>query len=91
MAAPHHGSRNGVNAKSLLLVSPHTVLISAGVGNSYGHPDGVAVEAYKEVAQQVFCTNMTPDGKGACLFTRRRGEGLETRLVGHFEPAPANS
>jgi hypothetical protein len=87
MAAPHHGSRNGVNANSLLLIKPHTVLISAGVDNSYGHPDGVAVQAYQRVAQRVYCTNKTSDGKGACLFTRRLGEDFETRLVQHFEPA----
>lgn len=89
LAAAHHGSRNGVNARTLLHVSPHTVLISAGVGNSYGHPDGAAVSAYEKIAKQVFATNATADG--TCLFTRRLGGGFETRLVRHFEPAVVNS
>lgn len=89
MAAPHHGARSGANARTILLVNPDTVLISAGVDNSYGHPDGAAVRAYKEVARQVFSTNATPDG--TCLFTRRVGATFETRLVRHSEQAAANA
>jgi competence protein ComEC len=85
MAAPHHGSRNGVNAKTLLSVSPNTVLISAGVDNSYGHPDSVAVNAYQRVAKHVFATN--PEKVGTCLFTRRAGQDFETILVAHSENA----
>jgi beta-lactamase superfamily II metal-dependent hydrolase len=56
MAAPHHGSRNGVDPKSLLLISPQVVLISAGVDNQYGHPNSQAVTAYSRVAK-VYATN----------------------------------
>lgn len=83
MAASHHGSRNGVNAKTLLSVNPNTVLISAGVENSYGHPDSVAVNAYQRVAKHVYATNSEDDG--TCLFTRRTGQDFETVLVGHAE------
>lgn len=89
MAAPHHGSINGVNARALLKISPHTVLISAGVDNSYGHPDGAAVKAYKAVAEYVYCTNTPPEG--TCLFTRRVGDGYETRDVRHFDPVEGSS
>jgi beta-lactamase superfamily II metal-dependent hydrolase len=82
MAASHHGSRTGVNAQTLLLVSPHTVLISAGVDNSYGHPDGVAVQAYRKIAKQVFCTNA--DSTGICFLTRLVNGAFETRAVQHF-------
>lgn len=85
MAASHHGSRNGVNAKTLLSVNPNTVLISAGVENSYGHPDCVAVNAYQRVAKHVYATNSEDDG--TCLFTRRAGQDFETVLVGHSENA----
>jgi len=87
MAASHHGARTGVNARTLLLVSPHTVLISAGVDNSYGHPDGSAVTAYQKVATRVFATN-AEDG-GTCLFTRRLGDDYETQLVRHFDRVAA--
>jgi len=89
MAASHHGSRTGVNAKTLLLVNPHTVLISAGIDNTYGHPDGVAVQAYQQVATQVFCTNA--DADGTCFLTRLINGSFETRAVGHFARRAANA
>ena len=82
MAAPHHGARSGVNAKTVLLVDPDTVLISAGVDSCYGHPDGSAVRVYESVARHVFATNS--EG-GVCLFTRRVGDEYETHLVRHFD------
>jgi beta-lactamase superfamily II metal-dependent hydrolase len=84
MAAPHHGSINGVHPATLLLVSPHTVLISAGVDNQYGHPDSAAVNAYRLVASQVFSTHA--EG-GHCLYSFRGSRGFETRLVRHVERA----
>jgi len=87
MAASHHGSRNGVNAKTLLAVNPNTVLISAGVENSYGHPDSVAVQAYQQVAKHVYATNSVKEG--TCLFTRRTGQDFQTVLVAHSKNAPA--
>lgn len=89
MAASHHGAKSGVNAKTLLLVEPNTVLISAGVNNSYGHPDAAAVQAYSRVAKHVFCTN---SGDGTCLFTRKGANDFETHLVRHptvAQPAAA--
>lgn len=87
MAGSHHGSRNGVNAKTLLAVNPNTVLISAGVENSYGHPDSVAVQAYQQVAKHVYATNSVEEG--TCLFTRRKGQDFDTVLVAHSKNAPA--
>ena len=84
MAASHHGARSGLNPKTLLLVNPNTVLISAGVDNSYGHPYGVAVQAYQQVAKHVFCT--IAEG-GRCLLTRRISTDFHTHLVQHLAPA----
>jgi beta-lactamase superfamily II metal-dependent hydrolase len=89
MAGSHHGSRTGVNAKTLLLVRPHTVLVSAGVENSYEHPDGVAVQAYRAVGAQVFSTNADPEG--TCFLTRKVNANFETRAVGHFARRTANA
>jgi beta-lactamase superfamily II metal-dependent hydrolase len=83
MAAPHHGARTGLNAKTLLLVNPNTVIISAGVDNSYGHPYGVAIQAYQEVAKHVHCTIAE---NGMCLLTRRIRDDFHTHLVQHFAP-----
>jgi beta-lactamase superfamily II metal-dependent hydrolase len=82
MAASHHGSITGVNAESLLLISPHTVLISAGHDNQYGHPDTAAIKVYSRVAQRVYSTHV--DG-GHCLFSRRVAQGFETHLVRHAD------
>ena len=84
LSAAHHGSRNGVHAGSLLNISPNTVLISAGVDNSYGHPDGMAVRVYERVAKHVFATNVD---RGACLLTRRVGGDFDTQLARHVAVA----
>ena len=77
MAAPHHGSKNGVHPGALLNVAPHTILISAGVDNQYGHPDSVALQVYGKVARQVFAT-LANGGKS--LVTTRAGGELRTQL-----------
>jgi len=89
MAAAHHGSRTGVNAKTLLLVRPSVVLISAGVENSYDHPHGVAVQAYRKMGAQVFSTNADPGG--TCFLTRKVNDKFDTRAVGHFARRAANA
>lgn len=78
IAAPHHGSKTGANAQTIVLVAPNTVLISAGHENQYGHPNSQAVEAYQRVAKQVYSTHV--DG-GVSLFTRYNGVDFETLLA----------
>lgn len=78
LAAPHHGSANGIHPASLLHIDPHTVLISAGVGNQYGHPDAAAIKAYGRVAKYVFSTNMQG---GVSLLTRAGQTELTTTLI----------
>jgi beta-lactamase superfamily II metal-dependent hydrolase len=78
MAAPHHGSKNGVHPAALLHASPHTVLISAGVNSEYGHPHPAAVKAYAQVAKYVFSTNM--EG-GVTLLTEPGATELTTTLI----------
>lgn len=88
-SAPHHGATSGCNARTVLLVNPDTVLISAGVNNAYGHPDVAAVAVYAAVARAVYSTNQSPEGTGTCLLTRRVGDTYETHLVGHCPKAAA--
>jgi beta-lactamase superfamily II metal-dependent hydrolase len=78
LAAPHHGSKNGVHPGALLNIAPHTVLISAGVNSEYGHPHPGAVKAYAQVAKYVFSTNM--EG-GVTLLTEPGATELTTRLI----------
>jgi len=78
LAAPHHGSKNGTHPASLLQIAPHTVLISAGVDNQYGHPDPAALKVYGRVAKYVFSTNM--EG-GVSLLTKPGATELTTSLI----------
>jgi beta-lactamase superfamily II metal-dependent hydrolase len=57
LAAPHHGSKNGISPSAIALIKPHTVLISAGVSNQYGHPDTEATKLFAAHAQKYFSTN----------------------------------
>jgi beta-lactamase superfamily II metal-dependent hydrolase len=78
LAAPHHGSKNGVHPAALLHIAPHTALISAGVDSEYGHPHAAAVRAYAKVAKYVFATNM--EG-GVTLLTEPGATELTTKLI----------
>jgi competence protein ComEC len=75
LAAPHHGSKNATHPASLLQVAPHTVLISAGVDNQYGHPHSGALKVYGQVAKYVFSTNMNG---GVSLLTQPGATELTT-------------
>ncbi len=78
LSAPHHGSKNASHPKMVLLVSPNTVLISAGVGNQYGHPDPQALKVYRTGARHVCQTNVRG---GVSLRTKRRGYDFLTTVV----------
>ena len=78
LAAPHHGSKNAAHPGMALAVMPNTVLISAGVDNQYGHPDGKALRLYLRVADHVFKTN---ERAGVSLLTKQLGNDFLTRRV----------
>lgn len=80
LAAPHHGSENGITAEALKLIKPHTTLVSAGVGNQYGHPHTTAKTLFKNHSQRWFCTNT---GEGQSLQTVADGIQINTYL---FKP-----
>lgn len=66
LAAPHHGSRNGISANAIRLINPHTVIVSAGVNNQYGHPDPEATKLFNAYAKNWYSTNY---GSGQSLMT----------------------
>ena len=55
--AGHHGSRTSNTPAFLRAVGPEYVVISCGQGNSYGHPNTEALEAYAAVNAQVYRTD----------------------------------
>lgn len=85
MAASHHGAISGTHPKTLLDVSPDTVLISAGVDSQFDHPRGAAILAYQTVAKHVWATNAGGEGKN--LLTRRDGVDFKTTPFRHASVA----
>jgi competence protein ComEC len=66
LAAPHHGSGNGITERALACIRPHTTLISAGVDNQYGHPDRDTVKLMERFSKECYSTNY---GGGQSLRT----------------------
>lgn len=73
--APHHGSKNGISAAALSLIKPHTVLISAGVSNQYGHPSPETRQLFAAHAQKYY---ETCHGTGQSLKTVADATGINT-------------
>jgi competence protein ComEC len=57
LAAPHHGSKNGISPEAMAKIQPQTVLISAGVNNQYGHPDLEATTLFKKYTEAYYSTS----------------------------------
>lgn len=80
LAAPHHGSRNGISAEALACIRPDTVLISAGVDNQYGHPHAESMKLFRSYTDRVYSTNWNG---GQSLHTDVSKKGVATYK---FEP-----
>jgi len=57
------------------LIQPKTVLISAGVDNTYGHPDEEAVNIFNAATTNVYATNT--DG-GQSILTEITTNGVKS-------------
>jgi beta-lactamase superfamily II metal-dependent hydrolase len=66
LAAPHHGSENGISAAALSCIGPHTILVSAGVQSQYGHPHSAAQRLFRDQADHWYATNT---GQGQSIRT----------------------
>jgi beta-lactamase superfamily II metal-dependent hydrolase len=82
MAAPHHGSRNGITEEVLKYVQPHTVIVSAGIESEYGHPHPEAINLYRKHAQKHWQTNVK-DGQSIRTEVLR-GDGT-ARIVNSYK------
>lgn len=58
---PHHGSKNGLTDELLVASTPEIAVISAGRGNSYGHPHKEVLDMLSRHKLQVFRTDETGD------------------------------
>lgn len=77
LAAPHHGSENGITEEALELIQAHTTLISAGVNNKYGHPHKSAMTLFNQYSEKCWRTNFD---KGQSLRTVADGSEVNTYL-----------
>lgn len=79
--APHHGSKNGITSDALKQIQPDTVLISAGVENSYGHPDVETVKMFNSVAKKVYSTNDSKEGRSILTDISKIGAGIVVKSM----------
>ena len=70
LKAPHHGSKYSSSAEFLEACKPRHVILSYGVGNSYGHPHKAAVERMQEVGSTLWYTGRS--GMIECVMTERK-------------------
>lgn len=56
--AAHHGSPNGDSPDSIETFQPKAVVISVGLGNSYGHPSAEALALYDSIGARVYRTDL---------------------------------
>lgn len=93
--ASHHGSINGDTEASMTRLSPQVVIASAGVGNSYGHPDREALRLYAEHGATVYRTDVNgtivveAEPSGAYVVRVERGEGAQPPPAPSPGPSPS--
>lgn len=79
LKAGHHGSSSSTSKKFLEAVSPKTVIISCGDGNSYGHPHKETIEKLDKNSIEYYrtdqCGTITvySDGESCRVQTERSG------------------
>ncbi|MGP6460602.1 DNA internalization-related competence protein ComEC/Rec2 [Pseudomonas parakoreensis] len=54
LQAPHHGSRSSSSMALLRALGPHSVLISRGQGNSFGHPHPLVLARYRQQGLRIY-------------------------------------
>jgi competence protein ComEC len=75
----HHGSRTSTTPDFLRAVSPRIAIVSAGAGNSYGHPHPEVVERIVTAGITMYATSthgsivVTTDGQDVTVGTGRAG------------------
>ena len=79
--ASHHGSMNGDTVEGIGLLAPKAVVIGAGAGNPYGHPDPAALRLYANASAAVYRTDrdgtiiIEAQRTGTYTVRVERGEG----------------
>jgi competence protein ComEC len=75
LKVPHHGSRTSSSPPFLRALLPHVALVSAGRGNTFGHPAPDVLTRYEQLGIEVFRTDrdgaiiIETDGRDADIRT----------------------
>jgi len=77
LGAPHHGSRTSSSPALLRGWLPHAAFVSAGRGNSFGHPAPEVLRRYMQLGVEVFRTDL--DG---AIVIETDGRRVEVRTAG---------
>ncbi len=78
----HHGASDSSSQAFLEALQPQVALISAGLGNSYGHPDSSTLRSLDDIGAQVWRTDLD----GSVLI---ESDGISFDVGGmSFVPAP---
>ena len=81
--ASHHGSINGDTEAGIAKLAPKAVVVSAGLKNSYGHPDAQALALYAAQGAAIYRTDLQgtviieAQLSGAYTVRVERGEGAQ--------------
>lgn len=76
LKAAHHGARDAVTPGWIQCTRPEVVVISAGAGNSYGHPHEAALRYYRTGRRRVLRTDL--DGTVTIVVDRAGGYEITT-------------
>lgn len=74
LKVPHHGSLTSSSTGFLRALAPRIAIVSAGRGNSYGHPAPPVLRRYEEIGARIYRT----DGDGA-IEVETNGTELSVR------------
>ncbi|MBF0329573.1 MAG: DNA internalization-related competence protein ComEC/Rec2 [Nitrospirae bacterium] len=85
LKVPHHGSRTSVSHDMINAISPEIAIISAGRGNSYGHPHAETLSVLS--GSQVLRT----DKDGAIGIAARTTNLKKIKTFGEFKLKPTRS
>lgn len=83
--AAHHGSDTSNTLDFLRAIRPQYVVISCGLGNSYGHPHAGALERFEQVGAQVLRTDQ--DGSVVIAATEGDLQSYTANAAGQKEAA----
>jgi beta-lactamase superfamily II metal-dependent hydrolase len=85
---PHHGSRNGTDARWLRTVQPEIAVASLGRNNDYGHPHSETISLLRKTGLPLLRTDLV--GTITITTDGRSWQVVEPRLASRGRPSQAD-